>query len=59
MLLSADQWIHNHKVNAWSALRGVWTIIIHSYGESHNLYLFSPHGLTSHLSRGYICTFLS
>lgn len=42
MLLSTDQHIHNHKMNACFALRGVWTIIIHSYVESHNLYLIFP-----------------
>lgn len=51
MLLSTYRYIHNHKVNARPALRGARTIIIHSYFESHNLYLFSPR-LTSHLSGG-------
>lgn len=51
MLLSTHQYIHNHKVSARPALRGARTIIIHSYFESHNLYLFSPR-LTSHLSGG-------
>lgn len=56
MLLSAGQCIHNHKVNVWSAHRGVWTIIIHSYVESHNLYLFFTWFNLPLISRLYMYT---
>lgn len=56
MLLNADQCMLNHKVNVWSALSASWTITIHSYVESHNLYLFSR-ALTSHLSPS--CMYIS